>query len=634
MSVTVLIWHAMRQRDQNQIESIVHFRTNTVMDGIRSNLDNKVRALIRMGKRWELHGGAQRDEWESDAVNYLKDYPGIKEIKWVDRTFKVRWTIPPQGKEKSNEINFAPEELGRIALEAARARHKVITMRSDNMVKDGKGFLIYVPLFIGKKFDGFIVGVVQINDLMDIVLKDEVFSRYGVTVYDGEEEIYERSTAAHRDQHQWSQEVKDNFYGVDWRVQLTPLPEYIAAAQSVLPEALLVLGSIVSFSLSLAIYFSDKVRLSVKEIKRSEMHIRAIVNNAVETIITIDEDGIVQSINPAGERLFGYEASEIVGSNVKVIIPEPHHYKHNTYIKNYLQTGQKKLIGAGRELEGKRKDGSIFPIYLSVGEIKEGNYRLFSGIIHDITERKEAENTLKRAKDKLEKLNKMKSEFISVVSHDLRTPLTSIKNAVQLIGTEKAGGLNETQTKFMGMAERNIDRLARLINDLLDLSKLEAGKMQLHFAAVDIYQIIEHCIETFKTRADDKSIELERDIAEGLPLVKVDSDRIEQVFANLMDNALKFTPEGGRISVSAHKIDKWIEVGVEDTGVGLSRENREHVFDHFYQTDHTLSQNRIGSGLGLSIVKHLIEAHGGEISVKSELGKGSRFFFTLPIDLS
>ena len=639
--ITLFLWQVLNLQERAQIEQIVKLKAEAIKNEIRAHTHNQVHALVRMGKRWEVRNKTPRDEWESDVEFYVSHYPSVQAIEWVDASFHVRWIVPLEGNEQAQDLNLAFEERRRNALEAARDRHEITVTRSIDLVQGGKGFLVYVPLFSGGDFDGFILGVFRIQKLIDLILSDDIFPKYSIAIFDGDKEIYSHYDTNSEFGKEWAQETTIGFYGVKWRVRLWPKSELLAEAQSVLPKIALVMGFLVAFLLGLTVYLGQTAFLRTKELEstnqeleKGEERIRAILDTAADAIITINEHRIVQSFNPAAERLFGYTASQVIGQNVKMLVPEPYHSQHDTYVGNYLRTSIKKIIGVGREVKAQRKDGTIFPIYLSVGEVKLGNYRLFTGIIHDITDIKKAEKTLREANKRLENLNEMKSEFISIVSHDLRTPLTSIKNAVGLLITEKAGKLNKTQINFMSMAERNIDRLARLINDLLDLSKLEAGKMKLQFAEIDIKRIMQLSVETFKSRADDKSIELTMNLPEVLPNVYVDSDRIEQVFANLIDNALKFTSEGGKIVVSARKIQDKVEVSVEDTGVGISADNKQHIFDQFYQTEDTLSRKTGGTGLGLSIVKQLIDAHGGKISVESEEGKGSRFFFAIPVYLS
>jgi len=231
---------------------------------------------------------------------------------------------------------------------------------------------------------------------------------------------------------------------------------------------------------------------------------------------------------------------------------------------------------------------------------------------------------------KEKEIDRMKSEFISVVSHELRTPLTSIKNAVNIILGGTAGEITQNQEKFLSLASRNIDRLAGIINDLLDLSKLEAGKVEMRFQEVDLNEPLDTVISSLRPQAENKSITISKEISVDLPKIYGDEDKIEQIFTNLINNAIKFTPDGGSIKTSARPLDDFIEISVKDTGIGIPEKELDHVFDKFHQISGSLTRKTGGTGLGLPITKRLIEAHKGEIRVESEVGKGSKFIFTLP----
>lgn len=239
---------------------------------------------------------------------------------------------------------------------------------------------------------------------------------------------------------------------------------------------------------------------------------------------------------------------------------------------------------------------------------------------------------LKETNKKLEKLEQLKSEFISIVSHELRTPLTAIKNSLNIILSGKSGALSENMSKFLNMASRNVNRLSGIINDLLDLSKIEAGKMEFRFNSLSIKTPIEHVMATFADMASEKNISVDMKVADNLPDVYIDLDRIEQVVSNLLANAIKFTDDGGKITISANvKNDRFIKVTVKDTGIGIKMEDLPKVFDKFQQIESALVRKVGGTGLGLPIAKQLVEAHKGSIWLKSEEGEGSSFFFTIPI---
>lgn len=254
---------------------------------------------------------------------------------------------------------------------------------------------------------------------------------------------------------------------------------------------------------------------------------------------------------------------------------------------------------------------------------------------------------------KLERLEKLKSEFISIVSHELRTPLTSIKNSLDILLTGKCGEVTQAGEKFLTMAKRNVTRLSGIINDLLDISKIEAGKMDFHFKPVQLNMVIDYVKSALSGLAKEKSLEVSVEEFGILPEVTADAQRLEQVLTNLLSNAIKFTPEGKQIRIKSELLNaedlkyppcfedamknlkgNYIVVSVEDEGIGIAENELLHAFDKFAQIENSLSRKVGGSGLGLPIAKQLIEAHKGAIWCESVLNKGSKFYFALPVELS
>ena len=246
---------------------------------------------------------------------------------------------------------------------------------------------------------------------------------------------------------------------------------------------------------------------------------------------------------------------------------------------------------------------------------------------------------LEKANKELKRIDQVKSEFVSIASHELRTPLASIKNAIQLILKGKTGEINEAQNKFLTMADRNINRLTNILNNLLDLSRIESGRMNMKFQPVELKNIIELTVASLKPQADEKSINIEMNIHQPPPDVYGDPEKIEQILINLLGNAIKFTPAGGKILISARPFDqeeemehgKMVKISIKDTGPGIPQEHLEAIFEKFHQVEDSMHRTTGGTGLGLAITKGLVEAHSGKIWVESELGKGSNFSFTLPI---
>ncbi len=287
--------------------------------------------------------------------------------------------------------------------------------------------------------------------------------------------------------------------------------------------------------------------------------------------------------------------------------------------------------------------GQAFPVEVGIYPIldERGEVAQFVHLSRDLTERMRFEENLIRTAEELRRVDQMKSEFISVASHELRTPLTSISNAVDLMLKRRAGEITGTQENFLAMAQRNIVRLGQLINDILNVAKIESGKMELHYGEADIVALVGNVLNTMKPQADAKAIELRAEIPPGLPRIPMDSARIEQVLLNLVGNAVKFTPDRGRVTVRARLAaggalpssgaGAFLEIAVSDTGIGISAQDLEHIFEKFYQAEDSLTdRERAGTGLGLAIARGLVEKHGGELSCVSAVGEGSTFRFTLP----
>ena len=353
------------------------------------------------------------------------------------------------------------------------------------------------------------------------------------------------------------------------------------------------------------------------ELRDSERRLRAVLDNIIDGIVTIDERGTVESFSPSAESLFGYGAEEVIGRNVNMLMPEPFHGEHDSYLANYLRTGKARIIGIGREVVGRRKDGSTFPMELGVSEVDLEGRRIFTGIVRDITERKQIEQ--------------MKTEFVSTVSHELRTPLTSIKGSLGLIRGGVVGELPEKLRSMLDIAYNNSDRLVRLINDILDVEKIEAGKMDFQMKPLDLMRLVAQAVEANKGFAEEHGVTFEA--TEGVPEAKVagDNDRLMQVMANLLSNAAKFSPEGGKVKIGVSRQKEGFRVSVTDQGPGIPDEFWERIFGKFAQADSSDTRQKGGTGLGLSITKAIVEHHGGTIGYETETGKGTTFYFDLPI---
>jgi signal transduction histidine kinase len=286
-------------------------------------------------------------------------------------------------------------------------------------------------------------------------------------------------------------------------------------------------------------------------------------------------------------------------------------------------------------LHGRRKDGALIPVEISLSPVKSDDGFRVTAVIRDISERRKTEERLREMQEaytrELELRNQLKSEFLASMSHELRTPLHTIIGFAELLAEELEGPLNEKQKRFMNHIHTDSVHLLNLINDILDISKIESGRMELRRESFDIAGVLEEILSSVRPQAAVKSIAIETSLS--LPAtILADRLRVKQVLLNLLSNALKFTPKGGSVRIEAAQRDGLIEISVIDTGIGIAKEQHEAVFDKFYQVGSTTKGVREGTGLGLAITKALVEEHGGSIRLQSEPGKGSRFTFTIPIE--
>lgn len=365
-------------------------------------------------------------------------------------------------------------------------------------------------------------------------------------------------------------------------------------------------------------------RQAEKRLEEEALRLNAVMNTVLDGLITIDDKGTIQSFNPAAVRIFGYKDYEVIGRNVKMLMPDPYHSEHDVYLENYLTTGTKKVIGIGREVKAKRKDGSVFPMELGINEMVIDNKRMFVGTIRDITERSEAEKAIGRYIGELKLSNQELDDFAYIASHDLKEPIRGLCNNAQFLQEDYEEQLDVGGKKRISRMLYLCGRMEQLVDDLLYFSRL--GRQELAVQEVDLNLIISDIEKMLEDNLEEKNARII--VPEKLPVITCDMPRIKELFRNLITNAIKYND----------KPDKTVEIGmsmqdsekvyyVKDNGIGISREFYNDVFRIFKRL-HNEEDNVRGTGIGLTFVKKIIERHGGKIWLESEMLKGTIFYFT------
>jgi PAS domain S-box-containing protein len=537
---------------------------------------------------------ADRQRWQAemdakDVVSYfvtqLKRYDGTP-IWVVDRARAVR---DPQGTilyYDGSLVDITEQRRSEEALRASEARYRALVESSPDGIgihQDGR--VVFV-----NPAGARLLGAQSPDELVGKPIEDIIHPDYREVV----RERIQRSLATG----QPAPPLMEKFIRLDGTVidvEVTAVPimwEGRPAMQVVFRD------------------ITERKRME-EELKASEERYRDLFENANDGIYILDRAGRIVSFNRKAEEITGYTLEEVRGQSYTLFLPPgPERKKaRRAFLKNMRGQPDK------TELTIIRKDGREIVLELSTRPILQGGQIVgIQGIGRDITERKE--------------LERLKSDFISTVSHELRTPLTSIKGYVDLVLAGDVGPLTPEQKEFLTIVSQNTTRLTELINDLLEIERLESGRIEFEFAELDLAEVLENVARSLHVNAEQKGLEFLTEIPSGLK-VRGDRERLAQVFLNLLSNAIKYTP-AGTVELRAHQEDDAVVVEVRDTGIGLSESDLQKLFQKFFRSDNPYVRKAGGTGLGLSIAKAIVERHGGTITVTSQLGQGSTFTVRLP----
>jgi PAS domain S-box-containing protein len=366
--------------------------------------------------------------------------------------------------------------------------------------------------------------------------------------------------------------------------------------------------------------FTDR-RNAESAIRASEARIRGLVEAAVDGIVTMDEFGTVQSINSATTRMFGYAASEVVGKNIKMLMPSPFRNEHDNYLRTYRETGNRHIVGSSREVMGLRRNGQAFPLYLAVSEVRIADSRVFTGILRDITVQKETEGALRKSNAEL-------AEFAHSISHDLKAPLRAIQGFSEALEEDYGDQIGDEGRSYLNHITGGVTRMENLINDLLRLARL--GSSGLEFARVSLDEIAQRVVRNLKSEID--RVDAEISVQPDLPSIHGHAGLIEAMIQNLTANALKFVhaERRPRIEIGARIEPGGVCVFIRDNGIGIPAKHHERIFNIFQRLH--LQSEYPGTGIGLAIVRKAATLHHAEVRLDSQPDVGTTFEIVFPSD--
>ncbi|SOE17128.1 PAS domain S-box-containing protein [Hoeflea halophila] len=763
---SVALYRALTATELDYLKALTGNEASRISSIVAAEAKGKITALERMASRLESSRNLSDLAWRTDAANFIEDLGGLRAISQVTSDNLILQSEQAGKNERLVWVISILDGTQKDVLSAAIAADVPKLSAPLEVIPGDHALTAYFPLSMQGAPNGFLAGVFSVQEFFGAEIPTELLQHYRFEItYNGQ--IY--ATFGNRSQPpeaDWLLQSNVRILDKSWSINTIPTAQFVTSQRSQLPNVALLAGLLISVLAAVTAHMTGLSRLKTARLEASNDRIReeatrnsAIMNTVLDGVLTTNSQGLVETINPAGLRLFGYAKGDVVGKNVKMLMPAPYHEELDAFLRNYQRTDERKFAGTQRQVSAIRRDGTEFPIDLTVNEMRLDGERMFVGTIRDTSEAVAAakdlheSNTLKSAilasteylivateldgtvmmfneaaesalgytaeevvgkqtpslwhdpaevarraqelteelgetvepgfgvftrkvdlvgtdenewtfirKDgtrfpvllavtplrdaeqratgylgvilditKRKEMDRLKADFVSTVSHELRTPLTSIRGALGLMAGPMAKDLPEKAGRLIDIAHKNSERLTVLINDILDIDKIESGQMRFDMNEEDIGELLTQAVEVNQPYAEKLGVAFKvTKIDPGLT-ADVDAERLAQVLANLLSNAAKFTNRGDEVEISAQAQPGRVRISVKDHGNGISEEFRPMIFGKFSQGDSSSTRVKGGSGLGLYISKQIVERMGGRIGFETETGKGTTFWIELPL---
>lgn len=640
VAVTLGLWLGLLAQERAQMAGTVALQLESVKNEIALRMESRILALARMARRWELRGQPSRAEWESDADLYARHYAGYFAIAWVDPSLRARWQVRPPAARGSAAAWPWPAQA-RAAMQAARDRHRTVLTPTFKLATGERVFLANIPIFTPQGFGGLIVGVFQVQPLLDKLLPEHIAPGYGIRLAEGDQLIYQRGSPAAAERTGWSQETDIVLENLKWRARVWPQARALTAMRSPpSPAAVLAGGLSLAVLLALAVHRAQAreaenvnraLTAQISERREAQEWLRKL-SRAVEqspTMVCItDVHGAIEYVNPKFTQVTGYSLEEVLGTNPRIL------QSGETPPEIYLRLWA--TIASGDEWRGelhnKKKNGELYWEHIAISPVRDekGDVTHFLAEMEDITGRKRLEQEVAESNREIVKTQALAAmgQAASMIAHDLRNPLSTVKMSLQMLGKRSDQCMSETERELNRIALDQVRYMEEVLADLLTYSRPDALAPEW----LNIDKLLNAAVLLAQKEIEEHKVQVEVHYQPGLPTLHGDAHKLHQAFSNLIMNAAQATAgiEGKTPKVTIYTRLRLtrevpeIVVEINDNGCGIAPELLERVFEPFFTT------RAKGTGLGLSIAKRIIDQHRGSLQMQTEPHGGTRAVVVLP----